>query len=43
MKKLVDAWAEKNKVEVQLDFLVVGLGMKDQHHHGGRGAGQDRP
>src|SRR6187399_1183839 len=27
MKKLVDAWAEKNKVDVQLDFLT-GVGMK---------------
>src|SRR6516164_8212416 len=25
MKKLVDAWAEKNKVEVQLDFLAANL------------------
>ena len=27
MKKLVDAWAEKNKVEVQLDFLTA-IGSK---------------
>src|SRR6476660_3172193 len=27
MKKLVDAWAEKNKVAVELDFLT-GVGMK---------------
>ena len=27
MKKLVDAWAEKNKVNVELDFLT-GVGMK---------------
>ncbi len=27
MKKLVDAWAEKNKVEVQLDFLT-SIGKK---------------
>jgi ABC-type glycerol-3-phosphate transport system substrate-binding protein len=27
MKKLVDGWAEKNKVDVQLDFLT-GVGMK---------------
>src|SRR6478735_2946003 len=27
LKKLVDAWAEKNKVEVQLDFLT-GVGEK---------------
>ena len=27
MRKLVDAWAEKNKVEVQLDFLS-SVGMK---------------
>ena len=29
MKKLVDAWAEKNKVDVQLDFLS-SVGMKIQ-------------
>src|SRR6516225_8034197 len=25
MKKLVDAWSEKNKVEVELDFLAANL------------------
>src|SRR5208283_6104967 len=27
MKKLVDAWAEKNKVDIQLDFLTA-IGSK---------------
>ena len=42
MRKLVDAWAEKNKVDVAARFPHLDR-QQDQHHHGGRGAGEDRP
>ena len=41
MKKLVDEWAEKNKVDVRARLPHLRR-QQDQHHHGRRGAGQDR-
>ncbi len=41
MQKQVNAWAEKNKVEVTADF-ITGNGNKLTDDRRGRGAGQDR-
>ena len=42
VRKVVDAWAQKNKVEVKHRFPVHDR-RQDRHHHGGRSAGPSRP
>ena len=42
MQKQVDAWADKNKVEVTADF-ITGNGEQAADDRRGRGAGQGRP
>ena len=42
MSKQVAAWAEKNKVDVQADFITSDR-QQEPADHGRRGAGQDRP
>ena len=40
MRRQVQTWAEKNKVDVQIDF-ITSVGNKNVLDAGGRGAGED--